>query len=452
MRNLTVSSTAALLLAAAGAQAAEDPQTTIAELRARLQALEQQQAELKAQLETLSAAPPAAPKPPSPSPSAQAAVAEARAFNPGISVILNGKLTAYGHDPDDYSLPGFQLGGEAGLDPQGLGLDHSELVFAGNIDDRYYGRLTLALHDEAGDTEVELEEAFVETMALPHGLGVRAGRFFSDIGYLNNRHPHVWDFADEPLVYRGFLGGQYFDDGLQLRWLAPTEVFLEAGVEAFRGQAFPAGGAANDGIGALAGFVHLGGDVGVSHSWRIGLSRLQADAEGRGGGAGHGHDGGVEASVFDGDSDLTIADLVWKWAPQGNAYRRNFTFQAEYFHRDESGVVSVDDGAETSTYDGAQKGYYLQGVYQFRPRWRVGARYDRLWSDNRGADPEVLTEAGLLDDGHTPQRYSLMLDYSRSEFSRIRLQYNRDESGPETDHQWLLQYIMGLGAHGAHAW
>jgi len=32
----------------------------------------------------------------------------------------------------------------------------------------------------------------------------------------------------------------------------------------------------------------------------------------------------------------------------------------------------------------------------------------------------------------------------------VRLQLNRDDSGPETDDQVVLQYIMSLGAHGAH--
>ena len=45
-----------------------------------------------------------------------------------------------------------------------------------------------------------------------------------------------------------------------------------------------------------------------------------------------------------------------------------------------------------------------------------------------------------------------MTDWSGSEFSRIRLQYNRDESRPGgvTDDQWLLQYIYSLGSHPAH--
>jgi hypothetical protein len=44
-----------------------------------------------------------------------------------------------------------------------------------------------------------------------------------------------------------------------------------------------------------------------------------------------------------------------------------------------------------------------------------------------------------------------MFDYSNSEFSRIRLQFNRDESGLKNDNQFTLQYIMSMGAHGAHA-
>ena len=44
-----------------------------------------------------------------------------------------------------------------------------------------------------------------------------------------------------------------------------------------------------------------------------------------------------------------------------------------------------------------------------------------------------------------------MLDYSASEFSRLRMQFARDESRlGQTDNQLMLQYVMSLGAHGAH--
>ena len=55
----------------------------------------------------------------------------------------------------------------------------------------------------------------------------------------------------------------------------------------------------------------------------------------------------------------------------------------------------------------------------------------------------------LLAD-HSPSRISAMADFSNSEFSRLRLQVSRDHSRPQVDDQFVVQYIMSLGAHGAH--
>ena len=44
-----------------------------------------------------------------------------------------------------------------------------------------------------------------------------------------------------------------------------------------------------------------------------------------------------------------------------------------------------------------------------------------------------------------------MVDWSPSEFSRVRLQFSRDRSQTgAADNQVFLQYVMSLGAHGAH--
>ena len=46
-----------------------------------------------------------------------------------------------------------------------------------------------------------------------------------------------------------------------------------------------------------------------------------------------------------------------------------------------------------------------------------------------------------------------MLDFSPSEFSRVRLQVARDQAREGvTDNQLFLQYQMSLGAHGAHGY
>ena len=88
----------------------------------------------------------------------------------------------------------------------------------------------------------------------------------------------------------------------------------------------------------------------------------------------------------------------------------------------------------------------MQGVYQFYPRWRAGLRYDRLDASNTVSAP---VPPPLVSD-HSPSRVTVMADFSNSEFSRMRLQFARDESRPEPDDQIVFQYLMSLGAHGAH--
>ena len=391
------------------------------------------------------------------------AVSAANRFNPALSVIVQGSLNSYSQDPDDYALPGFQLGGEAGLPAEGFTLDETEIIASASVDHLFAAQTTLALHDDGEDTEVELEEAFVDPLGLPAGFGGRFGRFYSDIGYLNRFHPHAWDFRDNPLAYRAFLGNQYGDDGVRLNWVAPSTVYLSLGAERFAGNNFPAGESEATLGDVQSLYVKLGGDLGASHAWQAGLSGLWVDANERAAG-GHAHEDEADSdAIFDGDSRLAIADVVWRWAPNGNPRQRNLKLQSEFFYRDESGDVTVSEEALAPgllDYDGTQKGWYAQAVYQFRPRWRLGLRYDWLSTDNDLAvldlggfdNPgELIADSGLDADGHDPQRWSGMVDWSPSEFSRLRLQYNRDESrADETDHQWTLQYLMSIGSHGAH--
>ncbi|HEX2238218.1 MAG TPA: hypothetical protein VHJ19_07710 [Gammaproteobacteria bacterium] len=373
--------------------------------------------------------------------------ATSNAFNPAISLILDGRYGLFSNDPEDYRLPGFQLGGESGPGTESFNLGESELLASANIDDRFYGTFTAALHSENGETHVELEEAYLETIGLGHGFTIRAGRFFSQLGYLNNIHLHAQDFVDLPLVYRAMFGGQFNEDGVQIRWLAPTLTFIELGLEIGGGNDFPTSRGSGS-IGSAVGTLTFGGDIGVSHSWQFGLSYLHASVNDRTGGI-HPEDNPVESS-FTGDDHIPGIDLVYKWAPRGNATERNFKFQAEYFHRNEDGAITLVDAPGISTLDGRQSGWYAQGVYQFIRRWRVGLRYDQLDADNDGSNPTALAAGGFGDQGYTPRRYSAMVDYSYSEFSRFRLQYNHDESYPDTDDEIFAQFIVSLGAHRAH--
>jgi hypothetical protein len=441
---------AGALLLSSQSLAQSSPNTDIELLREELKQMRVEYETRISDLELrLAAAEKAAQEAPAASPQAEPAlqatqtvsIAGDNSFNPAIGVTFQGQAWAYNQDPEDYFIPGFPFGGEAGPAPEGFSLAETEITMSANVDDKFTAMLNLPIAIEDGDVEVELEEAWIESLSMPGGLSLRLGRFFSGIGYLNSKHFHSWDFTDQPLAYQAFLGNQYYDDGLQLRWLAPTDFYLEFSGELFRGDRYPAGGAAGSGPGSSSLTAKTGGDIGFSNSWLLGLSWLAADAEGRESGSED------DPLVFDGDNDLYIVDFVWKWAPDGNTRVQNFKLQAEYLWREERGVYSVTD-VGSGPWDLSQQGWYVQAVYQPFPRWRFGARIDRLSGDSPGPS---WAGTPLYPLGDKPQRFSLMADWSNSEFSRLRFQYNYDQAGPQDDNQFGLQYVFSIGAHGAHS-
>jgi len=260
------------------------------------------------------------------------------------------------------------------------------------------------------------------------------------------------------LPYMVFLNTQYGDDGVQLRWAAPTNLFLEFGAEAMRGASFPANGLEeslssnqNAGVGAWSAFVHVGDDINDSSSYSAGLSYLGTRSNDRRTNPVGGPPG---TDQFTGSDSTFIADAVYKWAPNGNFAQSYVKLQGEGFLRKETGAFTALNFASnpgittTRSFDaGLQSGFYVQGVYQFIPFWRVGVRYDQVHAPSLGP-----AFAGTTIDSRdlTPRRYSAMIDYSTSEFGRFRLQYNRDEVRTQPDNQFILQYTVSLGAHGAH--
>lgn len=360
-------------------------------------------------------------------------------FNPAIGVILNGKYNNFSEKEGD--IAGFALGEEGERGKEGLGIDETELNFSASVDDKFRGSATIALHEHEGETEVEIEEAYVATTALPAGIEVKAGRFFSELGYLNSHHSHADDFADRPLTNRAFLDGNYGDDGVQISAILPTPIYTEIGAGAFRGDDFPAGGADGNDIGAWTAYGRIGGDIATNTSWRLGLSTLQADGISR--------DGNEDTVNFSGDSGLYIADARAVYAPTGNNAAQELIFQGEIFVRDENGAYEdMDAGTGAINYNDSQSGWYAQSVFKFLPQWRVGARYSQLYA---GDVPAGLVGSALDDAGHDPWAATAMVDWTNSEFSRVRAQFSREEvADGQEDNQFTLQYIMSLGAHGAH--
>ncbi|HEX7465004.1 MAG TPA: hypothetical protein VF309_00080, partial [Usitatibacter sp.] len=169
----------------------------------RIQALEQRLKDAEAK----AAAP--APMPAAPSSSIGA-------FNPAVSVVLQGRYANLSQDPAKFALAGFAPGGDIGPGRRGFSLGESELAMFANVDDKFAGNLIASLTPE---NTVSVEEAYGLWLTAPYGLAPKFGRFFSGLGYLNEQHQHAWDFQDAPLVYKAFLGNQLKQDGLQLKWI-----------------------------------------------------------------------------------------------------------------------------------------------------------------------------------------------------------------------------------------
>jgi hypothetical protein len=409
-------------------------ETRIQALEARVQAAETKAAE--APQPAASAVPPV-----------ETAQAASNSFNPEVSFILQGGYAQL-QDLPHRQATGFLSNGTAGPATRGFSVDDSELVLAANVDPYFRGYLNAVINNDT----VGVEEAWFQTLALGEGLTLKGGRFRSGIGYQDEQHPHAWDFATNNLMYETLFGEGYSNDGLQLKWVAPTELFTELGAEIGRGSNFPGTDRNANGVGSYALYGHVGGDVGDSHSWRGGVSYLSTRAVERSGTMTDFNDTLVN-TAFDGDSQTWMADFVWKWAPHGNPNVNNFKFAAELFRREESGKLNCDGGllcgaGSLGTYQGTQYGGYAQAVYQFMPRWRGGYRYDLL---DPGSQDFGVNNGSLPHPDFKPSRNSLMVDYSPSEFTRLRLQYTRDQSMiGQDENQWYVQYIFSLGTHGAH--
>ena len=453
------------------ARLADEIQALRSEYEERIRALEKQLAEIRTQ----STAPPAAP-------AQRRAATTDNAFNPALGVVLDGRAAAFSADESD--IPGFRLGHHGERGDEGLSLGHTEATLSSNVDDKFHGALTLGIGAHSGEaTELDLEEAYIRTLpgaGLPDGLRIKAGRALWTLGYLNELHAHGDDFADRPLPYRVYLDNHWNDDGVELSWVLPTDFYAEAGGGVFRGDDLPFGGS-KGGADAFSGWARIGGELGANSAWRIGAYVLDGASRNRAGG-GHDHGGHGEdehageheddeheedehaeeheddehgeeheefahadfltGGAFTGDGRLWGADIRYTWAPTGNPRESELILQGEYFLLKEKGLYALEDEGETHSerLDGSSSGWYVQAVYKFLPRWRVGARYARL-------EPPASAEIA-----HSPYAIGVMGDWTNSEFGRIRLQYNREVfAAGAHDDQFILQYVMSLGAHAAHA-
>ncbi len=365
-----------------------------------------------------------------------------------------------------------QLGGH---DPKqrGFTVQNLEAVFDGKVDPYFRGQANIVLQiDPHGDTTIEAEEAYLETMSLPWNLQVKAGQFFSEFGRMNPSHPHTWDFVDQPLVMGRFLG----EDGLRsagarLSWLAPTPFYSELFLTIANSQGGTAFSFRNNHddmsyLGRLSmdrGVKSLGDMLFVPrYAASFNLSDSQTLVAGASGAF------GPNSSGQNTDTQIYGADLFWKWkSPHQHAGFPFVTWQTEAmlrkyeagaFNWDLNGNGITDPGERADLATGlpaklpgetlTDLGLYSQIAYGFRKGWVAALRGDYVFPDQRGIYENII---GTDPDRAMRWRVSPNITWYPSEFSKIRLQYNFDHrNGIGDDHSVWVQFEFLLGSHAAH--
>ena len=340
-------------------------------------------------------------------------------------------------------------------DPQQRGFNarNAEIALDGAVDPYFQGFANIVLKlDNNNETEIELEEAFLLTSSLPFGLQVKGGQFFDPFGRINSTHPHVWEFADAPLVTGRLLGPDGLRGaGAQISWTLPTPWYAQLIFAVQNGRGETAYSFRNPGEeGVFFDRWTIDRDASALHDMlyvpRFETSFDPSDTQTILLGASGAF--GMNDTGADNHTQIYGADFLYKW--KSSHAEAGFPFvkwQTEAMYRRFEAGRGLDNlfPVDETFRDW---GLYSQVVWGFKKGWVVGVRGDYL----------RMQESAFTNDDmrQSRSRISANLTWYPTEFSKIRLQYNHDFleendflASRDVD-SVFLQFEFILGAHGAH--
>jgi hypothetical protein len=354
-------------------------------------------------------------------------------------------------------------GGDHDPRKRGFTLQAAELGLAGAVDPYFTAaaNINFNIDSATGDSNVELEEAYATSSSLPYGLQVKAGLYFTEFGIVNATHPHVWDWMDQPVIMTRVFGGDgQRAPGARVAWLMPFVPWYSqiiVGAQNANGSTMPSflsnGGEFDQrpiGNRPFVGQDVSGlGDLAWSARWENSFELTKETT------VKFGFSGvtGPNATGPDARTNIYGADLKLKWRAADNERGWPFViWQTELVRRDYDAAAFVDPAnpannlAATTLHDW---GLYSQVLWGFHLDWALGMRYE--YASGSGESVGGRSNDPFRDDR---QRFSPLLVWQLSEFSRLRLQYNHDIAD-HLDHD-ADSIFFGLevliGAHPPHSY
>lgn len=345
-----------------------------------------------------------------------------RDFNPAISVnsllLYTGGLVEEHHDEEEDS--------HAHAAGEGLSLQETEVQFTANVDAYAAANVTLAMHGSAG---VEAEEAYLELLTLPRGLGLRAGIMLWEFGKQNSLHTHQRPFVEQPAAWESLLGEHGLSGAaVELSWLSPLPWYAEL----------------------LATAAPLGEAVYNLHelpenTWSTGLRLRQLwdlsdaatfdlGASWHGGDVAHEHGEEPDIEIESGTRAFLGVDGTLKWTGAG-ANPRQLELQGEWLRRRDE----LDD--ETLEADG----FLVSARARVTRRFWLGGRFDAF-------RPPHHEGSGEEDHAHAEDTdtWTVSLAFVPSEFQAWRIDLLSREIDGESDTGIRAQVNFTIGSHPAH--
>ena len=331
---------------------------------------------------------------------------------------------------NQFVLRGVEIGFQAPLDPY----TRFKAFLAAH---QHPPQLDLGSGGEEGHgITVELEEAYINWVALPGGLSVRAGKFRQRFGTLNRWHQHALPSTDVPFALRDLFGHEGLEGiGVGAAWTLPglwattngliIEITNPDNEVAFAGAEF------SDPAFLLryTGFYDLGPDAYLE----VGLNGTL----------------GPNDAESNGKTTIASIDINYLWEPAASARYRGFVFRGEYFY----------SKFEDATTPGAEQtwrtnSYYAYLIWKLNRSWQIGLRYD----DAELPSPRSVPAPGMFREGLRERAMTPFLTFWQSEYVRLRLQYQHADrnfigpQGPDDDDRVWLQVTFAAGPHKHEAY
>jgi hypothetical protein len=322
----------------------------------------------------------------------------------------------------------FKQGGHS-MDDNGIAIQGLEFAASASVDPFFRFDMYAELF------QMEVEEVFLTTLALPWNLQARAGLMNAAMGRQNPMHIHTWNFADAPLSHTRFMSHEHFrGPGAELSVLLPLPWYLTLAGQVlgtteklgFNSVTFAS--SEQNGAGRIerpADFVYvlrMENFFELSPDWSLLI--------------GAGESLGQSPYLPRGRTYLHGGDLYLKWRPVSRGLGDfALALTVEYVLRD----------CPTPYGRFRDNGAYAQIDAMLAKRWMVGLRFDStaMWTRY---SPDLDLVPGWQ------RRGSAALTFLPSHFSKLRLQGDvmRDEARSDLGYAVFVQAEVSAGEHGAH--